>query len=54
LPLRWHLYTVLGTPVRFGLLQKPEDSLDFSDLPNGIYGLCIDGLPALQVWKILR
>jgi len=54
LPLRWHLYTVWGTPVRSGLLQKPEDSLDFSDLPNGVYGLRIDWPPAPQVWKILR
>jgi hypothetical protein len=54
LPLRWHLYTVLGTPVRSGLLQKPEDSLDFSDLPNGVYGLRIDWPPTPQVWKILR
>lgn len=42
-PLPWRLYTILGTPVGEGILDRPAYVLDFSFLPGGVYVLSVEG-----------
>ncbi len=42
-PLPWCLYTILGTPVCEGILDRPAYVLDFSALPSGAYVLSVEG-----------
>ena len=42
-PLPWCLYTILGTPVCEGILDRPAYVLDFSFLPSGMYVLTVEG-----------
>ncbi len=54
LPVSWRLMTTAGLFVTQGVLSKPDELLDFSYLPGGMYLLYMDLPNGICVQKLLR